>query len=162
MGDVRMIHPETGAEITATPGQAAHYERSGWQTVEGEPEAWPAEAQLFGGQEQVRLRHPETGAEITVAASAVPFHRDKGWLVVTDEPAVGEAPPAPPEPTGGLDGLTVAELRELAKDQGISPIPTTKGELLEALSSQPRAAEPPATTEQAEQQPAAQTSEEEG
>lgn len=158
MDEVRMRHPETGAEINATPDQAAHYQRSGWQAVSGQPTRWPAELQRFEGQEQVRLWHPglpNTRDEpLVVAASAVGLHRDKGWLRYDEQPPTEQA-------AEGLDEKTVPELRELAKQQGISPLPTTKPELLEALRNSPaeQAAEPP-SQQPAEQAPTPQASEE--
>jgi hypothetical protein len=137
---VRMIHPDLDAEIEVHPGAVPHHQRAGWQVASGQDEqgeVWPGELQLFGGQRQVRLRHPDLeGDPITVAESAVPFHREKGWVEVEQEVEV----PA------SLEAKTVPELRELAKDHGISPLPTTKPELLAALAGAL------ATTQQPEEQ----------
>jgi hypothetical protein len=74
------------------------------------------------------MRHPDVEGDPVVAAeSQVPFYRERGWVLVTDED----------EPEEGLEVLTVPELRELAKTNGITPIPTTKTELIAALSQQP-------------------------
>jgi hypothetical protein len=128
---VRMRHPDLEQEINATSGQVPHFQVSGWQVIEGQDEQgeqWPAELLPFEGQEKVRLTHPDLEGEITVAESAVPYHRERGWQVVE-----GEEPAAGPEGADGLDGKTVPELRDLAKDEDIKPVPTTKPELLDAL-----------------------------
>lgn len=92
---VRMRHPDLGEqEYNAAPEQVPHLRAAGWLPVEGQQgqgEEWPAEAQLFEGQERVKIRHPETGGETIVAASAVPYHQEKGWLVVEDDEPPVEA-----------------------------------------------------------------------
>lgn len=128
---VRMTHPDHDGVFDAQPSQVPFLKDARWQVAPGQDEQgeeWPAELQRFEGQDQVKIRHPETGGETVVAASAVPYHRERGWLVV-DEQAEAEA-------EAGLEGKTVPELRELAKARGISPIPATKPELLDALSEQ--------------------------
>jgi hypothetical protein len=106
-------------------------ELTGWQTVEGEDlsdvEPLPAELQPFEGQPTFLMRHPDVEGDPVVAAeSQVPFYRERGWVLVEED-----------EPEEGLEVLTVPELRELAKTSGITPIPTTKAELIAALSQQP-------------------------
>jgi len=148
---VRMTHPDHDGVFDAQPSQVPHLKDARWQVAPGQDEQgdeWPAELQRFEGQDQVKIRHPETGGETVVAASAVPHLREKGWLVVEAEAEAEE----------GLEGKTVPELRELAKARGISPIPATKPELLDALSSE--APDEQATEDQAGDQPA-QPSEEE-
>jgi hypothetical protein len=126
---VRMRHPDSGGTYDAQPSQVPLLELTGWQTVEGEDlsdvEPLPAELQPFEGQPTFRMRHPDVeGDPVTAAESQVPFYRERGWVLVTDEE----------QEEVGLEGLTVPELRELAKARGISPIPATKPELLDALS----------------------------
>jgi len=132
---VRMRHPDLEEEIVVASSAAPLHALSGWAAVEGQDdmgEELPAELQPFEGQPQVRLYHPDVeGDPITVAESAVPFHRERGWLVVEDEEAASEA-----EPVDELDGLTVAELQDVARDQGL-PVSGTKQELLERLRSAP-------------------------
>lgn len=129
-GQARMRHPDPAIpDQTVYASQVPHLELSGYQFVEGDREEWPAEALPFGGQPVVRIYHPELEAYHEVAESAVPYHRERGWVLVEDE--------AEAEAQAGLEGKTVPELRELAKNQGITPIPTTKPELLAALTKQP-------------------------
>jgi hypothetical protein len=121
-GQARIRHPDAGESVV--PSSAVpHHERAGWTFVEGDRDTWPQEQQRFEGQAQVRIRHPVTGGESVVAESAVPHWRSVGWEVV-DEHAEAEA---------AVESLTVPELRQLARDRGISPIPSTKPELLAAL-----------------------------
>jgi hypothetical protein len=125
-GQARITHPDPDVQ-DAIVGAASvpHWEYQGWKLAEGDRETWPAELQRFEGQAQVRIRHPETGGEATVGADSVPHWRSRGWQVVdeADYPA-------------DLETKTVAELRELAKKRGISPVPTTKADLVEALEDQ--------------------------
>jgi len=123
---VRMTHPVSGGEYDAQPSQVEHLKETGWELAEGEEadyERWPADLQRYGGQPEVQLRHPVTGAEYGSPESAVPYHQEKGW-VRADEQA-----------DQALEDKTVPELRDLAKEQGIKPIPATKPELIAALSS---------------------------
>lgn len=155
---VHMRNPKSGGEYDAHPLQVEHLKLSGWQVAPGQQEQgeeWPTEARLFEGQPVVHMRKSDVANEITVAESAVPFHQERGWQRIEAEPAgepesLAEAVrPEAAEEGDGLEGRTVPELRELAKAQGISPIPTTKPELLDALRSTP--AETPAEpTEEAE------------
>jgi SAP domain-containing protein len=130
---VRMTHPDSGGEYLAQPEQVPHLRSAGWQVAPGQEnqgEEWPAELQRFDGQQQVRMRHPDIdGDPIVVAASAVPFHREKGWQVLEDEP------PAEPAEDEDLEGLTVEELKERARDAGL-PVSGTKAELLERLGAE--------------------------
>jgi hypothetical protein len=126
---VRMRHPDLeGQEITVASSAAPLHALSGWVAVEGQDdmgEELPAELQPFEGQPTFLMRHPDVEGDPVVAAeSQVPFYRERGWLLVTDEE----------QEEVGLEDLTVPELRELAKARGISPIPATKPELLDALS----------------------------
>lgn len=92
-----MRHLELDEEYQAQPEQVPHLRAAGWVEVEGQTErgeVWPAEAQLFGGQEQVRMRHPDLEGEILVARSAVPYHRERGWLVASEPEPEPEAKPA--------------------------------------------------------------------
>jgi hypothetical protein len=129
---VRMRHPDLeGQEIVVASSAAPLHALSGWVAVEGQDdmgEELPAELQPFEGQPTFLMRHPDVEGDPVVAAeSQVPFYRERGWVLVTDED----------EPEEGLEVLTVPELRELAKTSGITPIPTTKAELIAALSQQP-------------------------
>jgi hypothetical protein len=149
-GQARIRHPEVGESVV--PASAVeHWKRAGWTFVEGDAEQWPVEAQQFGGQQQVRIRHPITGGESIVAESAVPHWRSVGWLVV-DAHAEAEA-------TAGLEHKTVPELRELARDRGLKPIPATKPELVAALGDQP-ATEQNQVADQAGDEPADHSEEE--
>jgi hypothetical protein len=134
---VRMTHSISGGEYIAQREQVPHLEEAGWEQVPGQDikgEEWPAELRRYGGQPEVRLRHPVTGGEYASPESAVPYHQGRGW-VRADEQAEQAA-------TEGLETKTVPELRELAKAQGISPIPTTKPELLAALQGEQPAEQP--------------------
>lgn len=143
-GQARIRHPELGEQVV--PASAVpHWERGQWKFVEGDREEFPPEAQLFGGQEQVRIRHPVTGGESVVAASAVPYWREKDWLVVDEE-----AEPAVPSEGDGLEGLTVAELQDLARGAGAT-VSGTKAELVARLrEKQEQAGDQPASTEEGE------------
>lgn len=137
---IRMTHPHLpGQPVEVADSAVPHHRAAGWQVVEGQAsqgEEWPLEAQRFEGQPMVRMSHPNlpyTGQEpIVVAESAVPAHRSTGWLVVEDEPA-SEASEAESEAgPDELDGLTVAELQQRARDRGL-PVSGTKAELLARL-----------------------------
>jgi hypothetical protein len=132
---VRLRHPTLESEIEVPAEAVPHHERSGWVQVKGQAEqgeTWPEELQRFEGQEQVRMRHPDLDGEIVVARSAEPYWRERAWEEITDEAPADDA-----QPGEGLAGKTVPELRELAKQAGISPLPSTKDELLAALGGQP-------------------------
>jgi hypothetical protein len=123
-GTARMTHPDPDVDdATVQAMQVPHFEHAGWRYVEGDREDWPAELQRFGGAEQVYIQHPETGAREFVTKDAAAHWRSRGWVVVDPEA----------EQAADLEDKKVAELRELAKDRGISPIPSTKAELIEAL-----------------------------
>ena len=153
---VRMRHPDLDSEYLAEPGQVPHLEQAGWVQVEGQDEqgeVWPEDLQLFDGQQQVRMRHPDLpGQEIVRAESAVPYHRERGWQVIEDTPPSDENAPSSDAQAEGRSEPTVAELREQAKAAGISPLPTTKADLLAALRDQPN--------QQSQQEPTAQEGEE--
>jgi hypothetical protein len=138
---VRMRHPDSGGTYDAQPSQVPLLELTGWQTVEGEDlsdvEPLPAELQPFEGQPTFLMRHPDVEGDPVVAAeSQVPFYRERGWVLVEEEPAEEEAEPEAEEEGDGLDGLTVAELQDVARDQGL-PVSGTKQELLKRLRSAP-------------------------
>ena len=121
-GMARISHPDPTIEDAVVPASAVpHWEFNGWKYEEGDRETWPEELQRFEGQAQVRIYHPELDRYETVAESAVPHHRSRGWTLAADHDAEQ------------LETKKVAELRQLAKDRGISPIPSTKDELVEAL-----------------------------
>jgi hypothetical protein len=147
-GKARIRHPDAGESIV--PASAVpHHERSDWEFVEGDREDWPTEAQPFGGQPLVRIRHPVAG-ESRVPQSAVPQWRSVGWEVVEpDDQAEASAEAVE------IEEFTVPQLRQLARDRGISPIPSTKPELLAALSGDQESPE-----DQAGDQPAPPSEEE--
>jgi hypothetical protein len=153
-GKARIRHPDAGESIV--PASAVpHHERSDWEFVEGDREDWPTEAQPFGGQPLVRIRHPVAG-ESRVPQSAVPQWRSVGWQIV--EPDDQAAQTVTPVGEGGelaMEEFTVPQLRQLARDRGISPIPSTKPELLAALSGDQESPE-----DQAGDQPAPPSEEE--
>jgi len=129
-----MTNPASGGEYDAAPEQVPHLERAGWERASGqdgvEVEEWPDELKRFGGQESVELYLPTTGAYYTAAKSATDHHQQRGWLVVGSEDyqaAVRAGAEA------SFEDKTVEELREEAKARGISPLPTKKAELIEAL-----------------------------
>jgi hypothetical protein len=123
-GTARMTHPDPDVDdAVVQASQVPHFEYAGWRYVDGDREDWPAELQRFEGQTQVRLRHPETGGTATVGEDSAPHWRSRGWVIVDDVA----------DQAAALEGKTVPELRELAKERGISPIPATKAELVEAL-----------------------------
>ena len=124
-GMARISHPDSGVEDAVVPAAAVpHWEYAGWKYEEGDREDWPTELQRFEGQTQVRIYHPDLDVYETVAESAVPHHRSRGWTLAADHDAEQ------------LETKKVAELRQLAKDRGISPIPSTKDELVAALEQQ--------------------------
>jgi hypothetical protein len=138
---VRMRHPDSGGTYDAQPSQVPLLELTGWQTVEGEDlsdvEPLPAELQPFEGQPTFLMRHPDVEGDPVIAAeSQVPFYRERGWVLVEEEPVEEEAEPEVEEEGDGLDGLTVAELQDVARDRGL-PVSGTKQELLERLRSAP-------------------------
>jgi hypothetical protein len=138
---VRMRHPDLeGQEITVASSAAPLHALSGWVAVEGQDdmgEELPAELQPFEGQPTFLMRHPDVeGDPITAAESQVPFYRERGWVLVEEEPVEEKAEPEAEEEGDGLDGLTVAELQDVARDRGL-PVSGTKQELLERLRSAP-------------------------
>lgn len=157
MTRIRMTHPGIeGSEYLADPLQVPHLEENGWQVADGqddsEVERWPMDLRRFEGQPKVELWHPATGGYYTAPESAVPYHRGRGWLVVgSDDYRAAQTAQA----TEDLSDRTVEELRELAKERGISPLPTKKAELLDALADQEQEQQ-----QDAGEQPADQESEE--
>jgi hypothetical protein len=141
---VRMRHPDLeGQEITVASSAAPLHALSGWVAVKGQDdmgEELPAELQPFEGQPTFLMRHPDVEGDPVVAAeSQVPFYRERGWVLVEEEPVEEEAEPVAEEEgdgLDGLDGLTVAELQDVARDAGL-PVSGTKQELLERLRSAP-------------------------
>jgi hypothetical protein len=122
-GKARISHPDPGVEDAIVDAiQVPHFEHAGWRYVEGDREDWPPEAREESRAGWVYIRNRSTGGttfvpELTAALA------ERGWEEVDPEA----------ERAAELEDKTVAELRELAKGRGISPIPTTKAELLEAL-----------------------------
>jgi hypothetical protein len=126
-GQARMTHPDPDVHDAIVAAiQVPHFEQVGWRYVEGDREHWPEELQRFQGEQPVYIRHPETGGTSFVPADVVPHWRSRGWLVVDPDA----------EQTAELEDKKVTELKEMAKERGISPIPTTKAELIEALEGQ--------------------------
>jgi hypothetical protein len=145
-GQARMRNPDPGIDDTIVlAAQVPHLEYNGWTYLEGDRETWPEELQRFGGAEQVHIHHPETGGTAIVPRDAAAHWRSRGWVELDPQA----------EQAAALEDKTVVELRELAKERGISPIPTIKAELIEALEG---AQEP--TTDQAGDEPADQQEEE--
>ena len=141
-GQARITHPAPGVEDAVVPASAVpHWQRVGWELVEGDAETWPAELQRFGGQAQVRIYHPELDRTETVAESAVPHWRSRGW--VPAEQAEAE------RAEQAIEGLTLDELKEQARARGL-PVSGTKAELqgrLQAAVQEPeQAGEEPATS----------------
>jgi hypothetical protein len=142
---VRMTHPTLPADhwIEVDPIAVPHHAAAGWQVEPGQEETgeeWPAELQRFEGQEQVRMRHPDLDAEITVARSAVANHQSNGWYQVSDDVPL-------PSVADGLEGRTVEQLRERARELGL-PVSGTKPELIERLRTAPAAEEPATPADQ--------------
>jgi len=139
---VTITHPDPGVEDSRVPPESVGlWRNSGWQLADGQDtqvEELPPEAQRFEGQPQVRIYHPELDRVESVAESAVPQHRSQGWLLADEAEAER------------LEAKNVAELRELAKERGISPIPSTKADLLEALQQTQDDAGEPAPSEEDE------------
>lgn len=122
-GQARMTHPDPDLDDeVVSASQVPHLEHIGWRYVEGDREDWPEDLQRAGREGMVYVRHPETGGTAFVPELSAPL-RERGWEVADPDAEQAEA----------LDAKTVADLRELAKERGISPIPTTKAELIEAL-----------------------------
>lgn len=141
-GQARITHPDPGVADSIVPASAVPlWERVGWQYVEGDREHLPKQHQRFEGQAQVRIYHPELDRVEVVAASAVPQHRANGWLLADEVEAEQ------------LEDKTVAELRDLAKERGVKPIPATKEDLVAALQDEQ-------DTEQAGEEPAPPSEEE--
>ena len=122
---VHMHHPGTGGEYQARPSQVEFLKASGWQATDPDApyDEWPEELQRFEGQAQVVMRHPNLDGEIIVAESAEPFHASQGWQRVED---IRQSE---------LEDQTVEQLKDQARERGISPLPTKKADLIEALSA---------------------------
>ena len=123
-GKSRMTHPDPEVDDAVVDAlQVPHFEHAGWRHVEGDRETWPQELQRFEGQGQVYIRNRYTGG--TAFVPELSGHlAERGWEVVDPEA----------EQAAELEAKKVAELRELAKERGISPIPSTKQELIDALN----------------------------
>ena len=125
-GKARMTYPDPGVEdATVDASQVPHMEHVGWQYLEGDREDWPAELRETGRAGMVYIRNRNTGG--TAFVPELSGHlRERGWEEV--DPGAEQA--------ADLEAKKVAELKALAKERGISPIPTTKAELLEALQQE--------------------------
>jgi hypothetical protein len=122
-GQARISYPDPTIDDQVVPASAVpHWERVGWSFVEGDREDLPASYQRFEGQPPIRIYHPGLDRYEIVAESAVAQHRSQGWQLASDAEAAG------------FDGKTVEQLREIAREQGISPLPAKKAELIEALT----------------------------
>jgi hypothetical protein len=142
-GTARIRHPDPDVQDAVVPASAVpEWERNRWEFVEGDREDLPREYQKYEGQPERRIYHPGLDRYEHVAESAVPEWRSRGWV------------PADDVEQADLEAKKVAELRELAKERGISPIPTTKAELIEALNDQEQT--------QAGDEPAQDSKEDEG
>jgi hypothetical protein len=149
-GKARMTHPITGADEIVDAGQVPHLEHAGWRFEEGDRDTWPQELQRFDdGAPGVHIRNLNTGGA-TFVPELTGHLRERAWVEVgSDEDRAAQA--------DKLEDKTVVELKELAKDRGISPIPTTKAELIEALEDsqdskdQTEAGEKPAATSEEEE-----------
>jgi hypothetical protein len=132
-GKARMTHPDPGVEdAIVASSQVPHLEHAGWRYMEGDREDWPDELRETGREGMVYIRNRTTGGTAFVP-ELVGHLRERGWEAV--EPAE-EATTGAFIEEASLADLTVPELRDLAKERGISPIPTTKAELIEALEQQ--------------------------
>lgn len=154
MARIRMVSGDS--EYLADPLQVPHLENAGWRVADGEDdstvERWPMDLRKYEGQPEVELYSPTTGNYYKSPESAVPYHRARGWVVVgSDDYLAAQTAQAAED----LSDRTVEELRELAKERGISPLPTKKAELLDALSTQEQEQQ-----QDAGDQPADQESEE--
>ena len=140
-GKARISHPDPGVEDAIVDAmQVGHFEHAGWRYVEGDREDWPAELREAGREGMVYIRNRNTGG--TAFVPELSGHlRERGWEEV--DPGAEQA--------ADLEAKKVAELKALAKERGISPIPTTKAELLEALQQETEeGAGEPASSEEAE------------
>jgi hypothetical protein len=122
-GKARISYPDPGVEDAVVAAiQVPHFEAAGWRFVEGDREDWPEDLQGSGRAGMVYVRHPITGGTAFVPELSAAL-RERGWEVLDPDA----------ERAAALEDKTVAELRDLAKDRGISPIPTTKADLIDAL-----------------------------
>ena len=139
-GKARMTYPDPGVEdVTVDAMQVGHFEHAGWRYVEGDREDWPAELREAGREGMVYIRNRYTGG--TAFVPELSGHlRERGWEEVDPQA----------EQAADLEAKKVAELKALAKERGISPIPTTKAELLEALQETQDEAGEPAPSEEDE------------
>jgi hypothetical protein len=144
-GKARMTHPDPAVDdAIASASQVPHLEHAGWRFVEGDREDWPEDLERSGREGMIYIRHPITGGTAFVP-ELTPAFRERGWEVVDPDA----------ERVAALEDKKVPELKELAKDLGISPIPTTKDELIEAIedarqqhNQDTQAGEQPASTEE--------------
>jgi hypothetical protein len=139
-GMARITHPDPGVDDDIVKAsQVPHFEHAGWRYVEGDREDWPAELQESGREGMVYIRNRNTGGTAFVP-ELVGHLRERGWEEVDPDAERAEE----------LETRKVAELKALAKERGISPIPTTKAELLEALQDTQEGAGEPASSEEDE------------
>jgi hypothetical protein len=125
-GKARMTHPDPGVEdAIVASSQVPHLEHAGWRYMEGDREDWPDELRETGREGMVYIRNRITGGTAFVP-ELVGHLRERGW----------EAVDLQADQAAELETKKVTELRDLAKERGISPIPTTKAELIEALEQQ--------------------------
>ena len=129
-GKARMTHPDPGVEdAIVDAAQVPHFEHGGWRYVDGDREEWPEELRETGREGMVYIRNRTTGG--TAFVPELSGHlRERGWEEV--DPDAEQAA----EQAAELEAKNVAELKALAKERGISPIPKTKDELIEALEHQ--------------------------
>jgi hypothetical protein len=139
-GKARMTYPDPDVEDAVVDAmQVGHFEHAGWRHAEGDREDWPAELQGAGREGMVYIRNRDTGGTAFVP-ELVGHLRERGWEEVDPDA----------EQAADLEAKKVAELKALAKERGISPIPTTKAELLEALQETQDEAGEPAPSEEDE------------
>jgi hypothetical protein len=143
-GKARMTHPDPEVEDAfVEASQVPHLEHGGWRYVEGDREDWPEEAREESRAGWAYIRNRYTGGT-TFVPELTPALRERGWEEVDPQA----------EQAAELEDKKVAELRELAKERGISPIPSTKDELIEALKgeqNQDQAGDQPAEPEEGEE-----------
>ena len=139
-GKARMTYPDAGVDdAIVDAAQVPHLEHAGWRYAEGDREDWPDDLQETGRAGMVYIRNRYTGG--TAFVPELSGHlRERGWEEVDPQA----------EQAADLEAKKVAELKALAKERGISPIPTTKAELLEALQETQDEAGEPAPSEEDE------------
>jgi SAP domain len=147
-GKARMRHPDPEVDdAIVDAAQVPHLEHGGWQYVEGDRETWPDELRERGREGMVYIRNRYTGGTAFVPELAGHL-AERGWEEVDPEA----------EQAAALEGKTVEELRDLARDRGLK-VSGTKDELLARLRETGQATvavevEQEQDTEQAGDQPA--------